>query len=149
MDDPYDLNRFVKAQVGAYEIALAELHAGRKRSHWMWFVFPQFAGLGASWTSQKYAIKSVDEAKAYLAHPTLGPRLVECCEALLGIQGRTAYEIMGQPDDLKLRSCATLFAQVAPPGGVFAQVLAKYCDGKPDKATLKLMHPGGGSETLA
>jgi uncharacterized protein (DUF1810 family) len=139
MDDPFDLQRFVAAQVGAYEIALAELHAGRKRSHWMWFVFPQFAGLGMSSTSQKYAIKSIDEAKAYLAHPTLGTRLIACCEAVLGVQGRTAYEIMGPPDDLKLRSCATLFARVAASGSVFERVLEKYFEGKPDEATLRLM----------
>jgi uncharacterized protein (DUF1810 family) len=139
MNDPYDLNRFVKAQVGAYEIALAELHAGRKRSHWMWFVFPQFAGLGSSTMAERYAIGSVAEAEAYLAHPVLGPRLVKCCEAVLGVEGRTAYEIMGPPDDLKLRSCATLFAQVADRGSVFERVLAKYYGGEPDEATLRLL----------
>ena len=144
MDDPYDLNRFVTAQGHIYDRALAELRAGRKQSHWMWYVFPQFAGLGMSPTSHRYAIGSIEEAQAYLAHPLLGPRLVECCEALLEVApvgggGRTAYEIMGPLDDVKLRSCVTLFAKVAPSGSVFERVLEKYFEGKPDEATLRLM----------
>src|SRR5579872_5863827 len=111
--DPHDLNRFVQAQTGVYDRALAEIRSGKKRSHWMWFIFPQFDGLGFSSTSKHYAIKSIAEAKAYLSHPVLGPRLVECAEAALSVQGRTAHEIFGSPDDMKLRSCATLFANVA------------------------------------
>jgi uncharacterized protein (DUF1810 family) len=139
MDDPIDLRRFVAAQEDAYDLALRELRAGRKRSHWMWFIFPQFAGLGSSTMAQRFAIGSVAEAEAYLAHPVLGPRLVKCCEAVLGVVGRTAYEIMGTPDDLKLRSCATLFAHLAPAGSVFERVLDKYYEGKPDQRTLELM----------
>ena len=137
--DPHDLGRFVHAQETAHRQALAELRAGRKRSHWMWYVFPQFAGLGLSSTSQRYAIRSVAEAEAYLAHPVLGPRLRECCEAVLGVAGRSAHEIFGSPDDLKLRSCATLFASVSPPGSVFARVLDRYFQGRPDERTLRLM----------
>ena len=115
--DPHDLNRFVEAQAAVYPQALAEIRGGRKRSHWMWYVFPQFAGLGFSSTSQRYAIKSAAEAAAYLAHPVLGPRLVECAEAALAVERRTASDIFGPPDDMKLKSCATLFAAVphAPP----------------------------------
>src|SRR3954454_25020205 len=97
-DDPHDLTRFVRAQANDYEQALSEIRSGRKRSHWMWFVFPQFAGLGISSTSQHYAIKSLAEAEAYLMHPTLGPRLLECCETALGVEGRTALEVFGSPD---------------------------------------------------
>src|SRR5579883_1362213 len=108
--DPYNLNRFVEAQEDAYERALAEIRNGRKESHWMWYIFPQFDGLGFSATSKRYAIKGVAEAEAYLAHPVLGPRLRECTEATLHVEGRSASDIFGSPDDLKLRSCATLFA---------------------------------------
>ncbi|HEY1376019.1 MAG TPA: DUF1810 domain-containing protein [Gemmataceae bacterium] len=139
MDDPFDLSRFVDAQAGDYGHALAEIKSGRKRTHWMWYVFPQFDGLGASPTAKRYAIKSVAEAKAYLAHPTLGPRLVECAEAVLGVEGRSATEIFGSPDDLKLRSSATLFAAESPPGSVFERVLAKYYGGRPDEKTLRLI----------
>ncbi len=142
MDDPFNLSRFVAAQAGDYERALAEIKGGWKRTHWMWYVFPQFEGLGSSPTAQRYAIKSVEEARAYLAHPVLGPRLVECAEAALGVQGRTATEIFGSPDDLKLRSSATLFAAVSPPGSVFEQVLAKYYGGRHDERTLRLMGNG-------
>src|SRR5690606_32469359 len=99
-----------------YAQALAEIRSGRKRSHWMWYVFPQIAGLGMSPTSRHYAIKSLDEAKAYLAHPVLGPRLAECAEALMAVENRSAHQIFGSPDDMKLQSCATLFALTAPPG---------------------------------
>src|SRR4051812_39061972 len=105
--DPYDLRRFVDAQTHDYARALAELRAGRKQSHWMWYVFPQYAGLGRSPTAQRYAIRSVAEAEAYLRHPVLGPRLIESAEAVLAIEGRSAHDILGSPDDLKLRSSAT------------------------------------------
>src|SRR5262249_59196898 len=118
---------------------LGEIRSGRKQSHWMWYIFPQFDGLGFSSTSQRYSIKSVAEAKAYLAHPVLGPRLRECAEAVLGVEGRSAFEIFGSPDDMKLRSSATLFAAVSPPGSVFERVLAKYYGGEADAPTLRLM----------
>ena len=139
-DDPHGLARFVQAQADDYATALAEVTAGRKRSHWMWYVFPQFAGLGFSPTSQRYAIRSEAEARAYLAHPLLGPRLVRCCAALLALDGRSATEVFGSPDDVKLRSSMTLFAAVSPPAGsVFQQVLDKYFDGERDEATVRLM----------
>src|SRR5262245_23864441 len=104
-DDPHNLRRFVEAQNDDYDQALAEIRSGRKRSHWMWYVFPQFEGLGQSSTSRLYSIKSIAEAEAYLNHPTLGPRLLECCEAALSVEGRSAHEIFGSPDDMKPRSC--------------------------------------------
>ena len=130
------LDRFVEAQDGRYADALAELRAGRKRTHWMWFVFPQIAGLGSSPTAQRYAIASLDEARAYLAHPVLGPRLRECAGLLLTAE-RSASEIFGYPDDLKLRSSMTLFA-AAEPDGPYAQVLEHLYDG-PDQRTLDLL----------
>ncbi len=138
-DDPYDLDRFVRAQAGSYEDALAEIRGGRKRSHWMWYVFPQVEGLGSSWTSQKYAISGAAEAKAYLDHPVLGPRLVACCEAVLAVEGRSAREIFGGIDELKLRSSATLFANVSDPGSVFERVLKKYFDAERDVRTVELL----------
>jgi uncharacterized protein (DUF1810 family) len=131
-----DLQRFVAAQDrgGTYGRALAELRAGRKTSHWMWFVFPQRAGLGLSEMSRAYAISSPGEARAYVDHPVLGPRLVECAEALLGHEGRSAREIMGGIDAVKLRSSMTLFARAASEQPVFAQVLERYFDGEPDPA---------------
>jgi uncharacterized protein (DUF1810 family) len=137
--DPYDLNRFVQAQEEDYAQAFAEIRSGRKRSHWMWYVFPQFDGLGHNAMSKRYSIKSVAEAQAFLRHPTLGPRLVECCEAALGVEGRSAHEIFGSPDDFKLRSCATLFARVSPGGSVFDRLLDKYFEGARDDRTLRLM----------
>ncbi|HEY8504495.1 MAG TPA: DUF1810 domain-containing protein [Gemmataceae bacterium] len=137
--DPYDLGRFVEAQAGVYERALAEIKSGRKRSHWMWFIFPQVEGLGFSATSRRYAIRSLAEAEAYLAYPVLGPRLVECAEAALGVEGRSASEIFGSPDDLKLRSCATLFACVSPEGSVFHRLLEKFYHGERDEKTLRLL----------
>ncbi|MBD2119412.1 DUF1810 domain-containing protein [Trichocoleus sp. FACHB-262] len=137
--DPYDLNRFVQAQERDYERALSEVKNGRKRSHWMWYIFPQFDGLGFSATSKQYAIKSVAEAKAYLSHPILGPRLIACGEAALNVEGRTAHEIFGSPDDMKLKSCATLFAYVSPEGSVFEQVLNKFFQGDRDQKTLDLL----------
>jgi len=138
-NDPFELRRFVEAQEGVYAQALAELKGGRKRSHWMWFVFPQFDGLGFSSTAKHYAIKSLDEARAYLAHPLLGPRLRECADALLKVEGRSAAEIMGSPDDLKLRSCATLFAEITPDDSRFARLLQKYYRNQPDLKTLQLL----------
>ena len=137
MDDPYDLKRFVTAQDagGTYQQAVAELRRGRKASHWMWFVFPQIAGLGYSATSRMFAISSLDEARAYLAHPVLGPRLVECATIVAQTQGRTAEQIFGGIDAQKLRSCATLFLRADPGQPVFGQVLARYFDGRPDPAT--------------
>jgi len=137
--DPYDLHRFVLAQEHVYASALAELRAGHKRTHWMWFVFPQYDGLGASPTSKTYAIKSVAEAQAYLQHPLLGPRLIECAEALAAVRDLSATEILGYPDDMKLRSSATLFAHVSPAGSVFTRLLDKYFDGQPDETTLRLL----------
>jgi uncharacterized protein (DUF1810 family) len=137
--DPHDLNRFVQAQAGDYERALSEVKSGRKRSHWIWYIFPQFDGLGFSTNSRRYSIKSIAEARAYLDHPVLGPRLLECAEAVLGVEGRSAYEILGSPDDIKLRSCATLFAHVSPAGSVFDRLLDKYFHGEPDRQTLRLL----------
>lgn len=139
VDDPYSLNRFVQAQEGAYERALSEIENGRKRSHWMWFIFPQFEGLGSSAMSRRYAIKSVAEARAYLDHPVLGARLTTCTEALLGLGELSANQIFGSPDDRKLRSCATLFASVSPPGSVFHRLLDKYFHSVGDQATLRLL----------
>jgi uncharacterized protein (DUF1810 family) len=132
----YDLQRFLDAQNrgGTYAQALAELRAGRKTSHWMWFVFPQRAGLGLSEMSHAYAIASAAEARAYVEHPVLGPRLVECAEALLGHEGRSAAEIMGEIDAVKLRSSMTLFARAAPEQPVFEQVLGRYFDSEADPA---------------
>jgi len=129
----------VRAQERTYQTALAEVRSGRKRSHWMWYVFPQIAGLGFSEMSRRYGIRNAAEARAYLAHPLLGPRLIECFEAALSVDGRTAHAIFGSPDDLKFRSCATLFACVAPPGSVFQRVLDKYFDGEGDPRTLELV----------
>ena len=137
--DPYDLRRFVDAQEHVYERALSEIKSGRKRSHWMWFIFPQVEGLGTSSTSRQYAIRSVAEAEAYLAHPLLGPRLLESAEAALAIQTSSALELFGSPDDMKLRSCATLFASVSSQESVFRQLINKYFDGKPDERTLQLL----------
>jgi len=144
-DDPHDLARFVEAQAGDYETALAEIRAGRKRSHWMWYIFPQIDGLGFSSMARRYAIKSLDEARAYLDHPVLGPRLVEITEAALAVEGRSAHEIFGSPDDMKLRSCATLFARAASEGSVFSRLLDKFFDGKPDVRTLELLGEAAGA----
>jgi len=136
-DDPYDLQRFTAAQDagGTYDHATAELRSGRKTSHWMWFIFPQVAGLGYSPASRTYAITSLAEARAYLAHPVLGARLIECAEILTRLPGRTAEQIFGEVDALKLRSCVTLFMHAAPDEPVFRQVLDQYFDGIPDSAT--------------
>jgi uncharacterized protein (DUF1810 family) len=137
LSDPYGLQRFVDAQDGTYERALQELRAGRKTSHWMWFVFPQIAGLGRSPMAQRYAIGSLDEARAYLAHPTLGPRLRESAEALLGHTGASPESILGGIDALKLRSSMTLFDRAAQDDDRFARVLAAFFAGEPDPATLQ------------
>lgn len=138
-DDPFALDRFIAAQEAVYGQVLAELKYGKKRSHWMWYIFPQFEGLGFSSTSRFYAIKSIDEARQYLHHPLLGLRLVECAQAVLAVEWRTVAEIFGFPDDLKLKSSMTLFAQVAEPGSVFERVLDKYYHGERDRKTLQLL----------
>lgn len=137
--DPFDLQRFVDAQHGVYESALGEITQGQKRTHWMWFIFPQIDGLGSSPAARHYAIKSREEAEAYLRHPVLGPRLAACAEATLAVDGRSAREMFGSPDDLKLRSSATLFAAIAPGGSVFERVIEKYFNGQPDPKTLELL----------
>lgn len=141
MSNENDLERFVEAQAPRIADAMAELHAGRKRTHWMWFVFPQLRGLGHSQMAVHFGIASRDEAAAYLAHPVLGPRLRECVELVLGVRGRTAHEIFGSPDDLKLLSCLTLFAEVerGQGNGVFDRALRQYFAGQPDQATLELL----------
>ena len=141
-NDPYDLDRFVRAQAPDYERALSELRAGKKKSHWMWYIFPQIEGLGQSPMSVRYSINSADEARAYLDHPLLGPRLRECAAVVRDIMGRSALEIFGSPDDLKLRSCATLFAAVSNED-VFEQMLQKYFDGEHDKETLRRLGGAG------
>ena len=139
-DDPFDLSRFTSAQKGIYDSVLAELRGGRKRTHWMWFIFPQIEGLGHSPTAEYYAIKSVEEARQYLNHPILGARLLECAEAVLAVEGRSVAEIFGYPDDLKLKSSMTLFASVAQnPHSVFIPVLEKYFQGEQDDRTLQLL----------
>jgi len=139
VDDRYHLHRFLDAQEHEYARALTEIRGGQKRSHWMWYVFPQYDGLASSATSKYYALKSVGEADAYLRHPILGARLLECVEALCAIDGRSATQILGFPDDVKLRSCATLFACVSPPGSAFERLLAKYFAGEQDDRTLRLI----------
>ncbi len=141
MDDVYDLERFVAAQDagGTYDQAAAELRGGRKTSHWMWFIFPQIAGLGHSATARRYAISSLDEARAYLRHPVLGPRLAECARLVAQGRGRTAEQIFGGIDAQKLRSSMTLFARADPDEHVFGQVLSHYFDGVPDEATDRLL----------
>ncbi len=134
-DDPYRLSRFVEAQAGTYDHALAELRAGRKTGHWMWFVFPQVAGLGRSPTAQHYAISGLDEARAYLAHPVLGPRLEACAQALLDLPGDDAVAVLGSIDAVKLRSSMTLFARADPGRPAFRAVLAKYFRAEEDEAT--------------
>jgi len=135
-----DLKRFSDAQERNYEIAFAEVSAGRKRSHWMWYIFPQVKGLGFSSTSKHYGINGLKEASAYLNHPVLGPRLTGISQALLELEGNNATQIFGHPDDLKLRSSMTLFAAVADSDPVFQQVLDKYFQGKADLPTLTLLN---------
>jgi len=139
MENKYDLTRFVDAQASSYEQALAEIRNGRKQTHWMWYIFPQLAGLGFSQMAQYYGIADLVEAKAYVAHPILGGRLIEISQALLGVEGKTAHQIMGSPDDLKLKSSMTLFSLVDPTEPVFQQVLTKYYQGEADRKTLTLL----------
>ncbi|UAX00023.1 DUF1810 domain-containing protein [Halopseudomonas nanhaiensis] len=138
----YDLERFVEAQNGIYERALAELQSGHKQSHWMWFIFPQIAGLGQSDMARRYAIATLDEAKAYLDHPVLGERLERCAAALLPWGNRSARQIMGSPDDMKLRSSMTLFALASPQRDVFQQVLDQFFGGDYDPMTLSIRSEG-------
>ncbi len=141
VSDPHGLERFVAAQdhAGTFDAALAELRAGRKRSHWMWFVFPQIAGLGQSPTSRRYAISSLEEAREYLAHPVLGPRLIECARIVGELEGRSAQDVFAGIDALKLRSSMTLFARADPGNPVFDRVLDAYFGGVPDDATERLL----------
>jgi uncharacterized protein (DUF1810 family) len=138
--DPFDLRRFVDAQDAAYQTVLAELRNGAKRSHWIWFVFPQLRGLGRSATAQHYGISSLDEARAYLAHPVLGRRLRECTELVEAIDGRSVDEIFGWPDNLKVRSSMTLFARATDDNAGFRAVLDKFYDGQEDPATVELLN---------
>lgn len=146
MNDPYRLQRFVEAQDPVFEQVLRELAAGEKETHWMWFVFPQIEGLGQSETARKYSIRSREEARAYLDHPVLGPRLLQCTRLVAGVEGRSAERIFGHPDNLKLRSCMTLFGAVASEDQVFGDVLQKYFGGEADALTLERLRglpPGG------
>jgi len=133
------LERFIDAQAPIYARALGELRAGQKQSHWMWFIFPQITGLGQSPTSRAYAIQSLDEARAYMAHPVLGTRLRECCQALMNQRNKTAHDIFGPIDAMKLRSCLTLFAEADPQAVLFYNLLEKYFDGDADEATLEIL----------
>ncbi len=137
--DPFDLQRFVAAQADIYQEALGEIRNGRKRTHWMWFIFPQVAGLGMSPTSQHYGIAGLREAAAYLSHSLLGPRLIECSEAVVLVAGRSAHDIFGSPDDMKLRSSATLFARVSDASPVFRRILEQYFGGQFDPRTITLL----------
>lgn len=132
-------HRFLAAQEPVFDSVLAELRAGRKSSHWIWFIFPQIAGLGHSAMAQQFAITSLDEANAYLQHPVLGPRLRECTQLVLDVEGRSAEEIFGYPDNLKFRSCMTLFLTAATDNTLFKNALLKYFDGKPDQMTLDIL----------
>jgi uncharacterized protein (DUF1810 family) len=141
--DRFDLQRFVTAQAPVFATALEELRAGRKRSHWMWFVFPQLRGLGQSPTAQYYGIGGLDEARAYLTHPLLGPRLVLCTRTVLEAEAPSLHAVFGSPDDMKFRSCATLFSLAADDAGnVFRRALHRWCDGRPDERTLALLRSG-------
>jgi uncharacterized protein (DUF1810 family) len=137
MTDPFNLDRFVTAQDPVLARVRTELQAGAKRTHWMWFVFPQLAGLGRSDTARHYALASLDEARAYLAHPLLGPRLIECARLVTAVEDRSAHQIFGSPDDLKFHSSMTLFASARPDQPVFADALGKYFGGAPDRLTME------------
>lgn len=139
MHADFDLQRFVEAQNPVYDQVMQELQAGRKRSHWMWYVFPQLDGLGHSAMAERYALAGIDEARAYLAHPLLGPRLQACVTALLQHHDKSAREMLGSPDHLKLRSCLTLFAQAAPGNPLFQLALVQFYDGEPDALTLAML----------
>ena len=140
MDDKYDLERFVKEQRRIYSDAYEEVSSGKKRSHWMWYIFPQIVGLGMTATSRKYSIKSLDEAKAYYEHPYLGKNLRDISRALLVLNTNDSYEVFGSPDCLKLRSCMTLFSEAVPSDDVFQKVLDKFYGGQKDKRTLKIIY---------
>jgi len=137
--DRFDLERFVAAQADVYDSALREIRTGRKQSHWMWFIFPQLAGLGLSPTSQRYGIAGIPEATAYLSHSLLGPRLIECSEAVTLVAGRSAHDIFGSPDDMKLCSSATLFSRVPGASAIFRRILEQYFAGQPDPRTVALL----------
>ncbi|GCA48412.1 hypothetical protein KGO5_00840 [Sinorhizobium sp. KGO-5] len=137
--EAFDLERFVAAQESTYPAALAELRAGAKRTHWMWFIFPQTAGLGHSPTAQFYALSGLGEARAYVGHPLLGRRILECTEAVNGVRGRTALDIFGRPDDLKFCSSMTLFEAAAPDVDAFTRALDLYFDGVRDKRTIEIL----------
>src|SRR6056297_3666267 len=137
-NDPYKLERFVAAQAGVFEQALSEVRNGQKVSHWMWYIFPQLRGLGQSETALRYGILNLAEARAYLEHPMLGPRLIAISQAALSVNEKTATEIFGKPDDMKLRSCATLFAEVTDVDSVFQEILDKYFGGNADPRTIQL-----------
>lgn len=137
--DPFELQRFIDAQEPLRQRVKAEMRAGRKSSHWMWFFFPQLRGLGKSEMAHRYGLASLDEARAYLAHPVLGPRLREACQIIHDVKGRSAHQIFGNPDDVKFRSCLTLFGRAAPDEPVFAACLRKYFAGVEDQATLALL----------
>ncbi|MES2724182.1 MAG: DUF1810 domain-containing protein [Pseudomonadota bacterium] len=149
MENPFNLARFVEAQAPVIDTVRAELAAGAKRTHWMWFIFPQLAGLGRSSTAAFFAIQGLEEARAYLAHPVLGPRLLESTALVTAIQGRKAPQIFAAPDDLKFHSSMTLFAQAATDPDPFTAALTKYFAGAPDPATLRLLQAAGhiGSES--
>lgn len=138
-DFRYDLERFVEAQRPVFDEVCAELAAGRKRTHWMWFIFPQLKALGRSGMAKHFGLENREEAAAYFEHALLGPRLARCCELVLGVWGRTAHEIFGTPDDLKLRSCMTLFEVVAPQEPAFSQILDRFYGGERDELTLRLL----------
>ena len=138
MNDPHDLKRFVDAQDTVYSRVIAELSQGRKQSHWMWFIFPQVAGLGFSAMAQRFAIRSRAEAAAYLAHGILGPRLVECTRLVFAVQGRTINDILSSPDDMKFRSCMTLFGAVSD-NAIFEEAVTKYFPGGKDSSTLAIL----------
>jgi len=139
MSNENNLNRFIDAQERDYQTALTEIRNGRKRSHWMWYIFPQVQGLGFTETSRFYAVKDLDEAEAYLQHPILGSRLIDICNALLGLESNNANQIFGSPDDLKLKSCMTLFAALSNTDPVFRLVLDKFFNGRKDQKTLQLI----------
>lgn len=140
--DPFDLGRFLEAQRGVYEDVLRELRGGLKRTHWMWFVFPQVSGLGSSGMARRFAIGSLAEAQAYLQHPVLGARLLECTQAVNALAGRTAHQIFGSPDDMKFRSSMTLFERVPGANAAFSAALDNYYGGQRDAATLQLLESG-------
>lgn len=140
--DPFELDRFIAAQAGTYETALREITGGRKTSHWIWFIFPQLSGLGRSTMAQHYGLASLEEARAYLVHPILGTRLRQCIEALCRLEHLSAHDIFGSPDDIKLRSCLTLFALAAPEEPLFVAALARYFHGERDPVTISRLTSG-------